>query len=115
MEIDLNEALSAQARLKKKLAFARYRGKRGIAKGLKLRRASDMKTLQRRAGLAARRVLYNRFLRGRKKASLSAAEKDRLEKQVKTLKTLQTSLAQKMLPQVRKIEQKRISRARARR
>jgi len=106
---EVNEALSTQARLKRRQTFARFRGKRGIAKGLKLRRASDMKTLQRRAKLAARRALYGRFLRGRNKASLSAAEKDRLEKQVGTLKTLQTSLAQKMLPKIRGIEQKRLA------
>lgn len=110
-EDNLDEALSAQARLKKRLTFQRYRGKRGIAKGLKLRRTSDMKTLQRRANLAARRALYSRFLKGRNKASLSPAEKDRLESQVKRLgqSGLQRSLAQKMLPQIRKIEQKRIA------
>ncbi|WP_286931168.1 DUF5824 family protein [Marinobacter sp.] len=110
-EDNLDEALSAQARLKKRLTFQRYRGKRGIAKGLKLRRTSDMKTLQRRANLAARRALYSRFLKGRNKASLSPAEKDRLENQVKRLGQtgLQRSLAQKMLPQIRKIEQKRIA------
>ena len=107
----INEALSAQQRLRKKQTFARYRGKRGIARNLKLKRSSDMNTLKRRANLAARRFLYKRFLRGRNKANLSPAEKDRLEKQVTNLgKTgLQKSLAQKMLPQVRKIEQKRIA------
>ena len=105
----VSEALSAQARIKKRQTFARFRGKRGIAKGLKLRRASDMNTLKRRARLAARRALYSRFLRGRNKAKLSPAEKDRLEKQVGTLKTLQTSLAQKMLPKIRGIEQKRLA------
>ena len=111
----ISEALSAQQRLKKKQTFARYRGKRGIARGLKLKRTSDMSTLKRRANLAARRALYKRFLRGRNKASLSPAEKDRLEKQVTNLgKTgLQKSLAQKMLPMVRKIEQKRIASYRA--
>ena len=114
-EDNLDEALSAQARLKKRLTFQRYRGKRGIAKGLKLRRTSDMKTLQRRANLAARRALYSRFLKGRNKAALSPAEKDRLEAQVERLgqSGLQRSLAQKMLPQIRKIEQKRIASYRA--
>ena len=43
------------------------------------------------------------------------AEKDRLEAQVKRLgqSGLQRSLAQKMLPQIRKIEQKRIASYRA--
>ena len=107
----IGEALSAQARLRKRQTFARFRGKRGIARNLKLKRTSDMGTLKRRANLAARRALYKRFLRGRNKANLSPAEKDRLEKQVTNIgKTgLQKSLAQKMLPVIRKIEQKRIS------
>jgi len=107
----IGEALSAQARLRKRQTFARFRGKRGIARNLKLKRSSDMGTLKRRANLAARRALYKRFLRGRNKASLSPAEKDRLEKQVTNIgkSGLQKSLAQKMLPQVRKIEQQRIA------
>jgi hypothetical protein len=108
-ETFVTESLTAQQRIKKRQTFARFRGKRGIARGLKLRRASDMNTLKRRARLAARRALYKRFLRGRNKAKLSPAEKDRLEKQVGTLKTLQTSLAQKMLPKIRGIEQKRLA------
>jgi hypothetical protein len=97
--------------LKKRQTFARYRGKRGIARNLKLKRSSDMGTLKRRANLAARRELYKRFLRGRNKASLSPAEKDRLEKQVTNIgkSGLQRSLAQKMLPKIRKIEQQRIA------
>jgi hypothetical protein len=107
----ISEALTAQQRLKKRQTFARYRGKRGIARNLKLKRSSDMGTLKRRANLAARRELYKRFLRGRNKASLSPAEKDRLEKQVTNIgkSGLQRSLAQKMLPKIRKIEQQRIA------
>lgn len=112
-EDELSEALSAQMRLKKRQAFARFRGRRGIARGIKLRRASDMTTLQRRAKLAARRAIYKRFLRGRNKADLSAAEKDRIEKQVASLKSIQSSLQQKMMPKIRSLEQKRLVSLRA--
>jgi hypothetical protein len=105
----LDEALSVQARLKKRQAFARMRGKRNVARGMKLRRASTTTVLKKRATIAARRAVYKRFLRGRDKATLSAAEKDRIERQVKNMKYLQQTLATKMLPRMRAIEQKRLS------
>jgi len=111
---DLSEALTAQARLKKRQTFARFRGRRGIAKTMKLRRASDMNTLQRRAKLAARRAIYKRFLKGRDKSQLSASEKDRIEQQVARLKVIQTTLAQRMVPKIRSIEQKRLASYRTR-
>lgn len=113
-EDELQESLSAQARIKKRQTFARFRGRRGIAKGIKLRRASDMATLQRRAKIAARRAIYQRFLKGRNKAQLSASEKDRIEQQVGRLKVIQTTLAQRMIPKIRSIEQKRLASYRTR-
>ncbi|NBW53678.1 MAG: hypothetical protein EBR39_07155, partial [Betaproteobacteria bacterium] len=105
----LDEKLSAQARLKKRQAFARFRGKRNVARGMKLRRASSMNVLKKRAVLAARRAVYKRFLRGRDKATLSAAEKDRIEQQVGRMKFIQAAIATKMLPKMRAIEQKRLA------
>ena len=112
---NVTESLSMQARIKKRQTFARFRGKRGVARGMKLRRASDISTLQRRAKMAARRALYQRFLKGRSKSQLSAAEKDRIEDQVARLKVIQTTLAQKMMPKIRSIEQKRLSTYRTKR
>lgn len=105
----LTEKLSVQSRLRKKQSFSRTRGKRGAALKLKLRRASPISTLKKRAVLAARRALYKRFLKGRGKETLSAAEKDRVESQVASLKYLQSVLANKMLPKMRDIEQKRLA------
>lgn len=109
----LDERLSAQARLKKRQAFARSRGKRNVARGIKLRRASSMEVLKKRAKIAARRAIYNRLLRGRDKSTLSAAEKDRVEQQVARMKYLQQVVAQKMVPKMREIEQKRLTNLRA--
>lgn len=105
----LNEKLSVQARLKKRQAFARMRGKRNVARNLKLRRPSNINVLKKRATLAARRAVYKRFLRGRDKATLSATEKDRIEQQVARMKFIQTSLATRMLSKMRDIEQKRLA------
>jgi len=105
----LDEKISAQARLKKRQSFARGRSKRTTAKGIKLRRASTPEILQKRAQLAARRAIYQRFLRGRDKSSLSASEKDRIEQQVKGMKNIQASIATRMVPKMRSIEQKRLA------
>ena len=78
----LDEALSAQARLKKRQAFARNRSRRNIAKGLKLRRSSSPEVLKKRAVAAAKRAMYKRLLRGRDRSTLSASEKNRIEMQV---------------------------------
>ena len=105
----LDEKISAQARLKKRQSFARGKGKRTTAKSIKLRRASTPETLQKRAQLAARRAIYQRFLRGRDKSALSASEKDRIEQQVRGMKNIQSSIATRMVPKMRSIEQKRLA------
>jgi hypothetical protein len=105
----LDEKISAQSRLKRRQGFARGRTKRNTSKGIKLRRASTPAILQKRAQLAARRAIYQRLLRGRDKSSLSASEKDRVEQQVKNMKNIQVSIATRMVPKMRSIEQKRLA------
>jgi len=105
----LEEKLSVQARLKKRQAFMRFKGKRNVARGMKLRRASSMNVLKKRAVVAARRAVYQRFLKGRDKSTLSATEKDRIEQQVGRMKFMQAAIATKMLPKMRSIEQKRLA------
>ena len=106
---NLQEKLSVQSRLRKRQAFSRFRGKRNSAKGIKIKRASSMEVLKKRAVGAARRSLYKRILRNRDKSSLSASEKDRVEQQVGRLKFMQTALATRLLPKMRSIEQKRLA------
>ena len=108
-EDDLDEALSAQSRLKKRQAFMRGKSKRNMARGLKLRRASSPETLKKRAISAARRAVYKRILRGRNKSNLSAAEKSRIEQQVSQMKNMQSAIVTKMMPKIRSIEQARLA------
>jgi len=105
----LDEKISAQSRLKRRQGFSRGKTKRNTSKGIKLRRASTPAILQKRAQLAARRAIYQRLLRGRDKSSLSASEKDRVEQQVKSMKNIQVSIATRMVPKMRSIEQKRLA------
>jgi len=106
---DLNEALTAQGRLKKKQAFARSKGKRLTSKNLKLRRASDPNTLQRRARVAARNAIYRKLLKGRDRSTLTASEKSRIEAQVARMKNVMSTIQQKFVPKIRSIEQKRLA------
>lgn len=108
-EEELEEALSAQGRLKKRQAFARTKGRRLTARNLKLRRASDPATLQKRARIAARNALYRRLLKGRDKSSLTASEKSRIETQVARMKNVMSTIQQKFVPRIRSIEQKRLA------
>ena len=105
----LDEKISPMSRIQRRMRFARTSNKRDVAKMMKLRRASDVKTLQTRAHKAARRALMNRFLRGRNKAQLSAQEKDQIEAQVNRMAALQANLAVKMLPRIRDLEKKRLA------
>ena len=106
---ELDEALSAQARMKKRQAFQRSKGKRNLSRGLKLRRASDPSTLQKRARLAARRSIMKKLLKGRSKGQLSTSEKDRIEKQLASMKNVMSTIQQRFVPKIRSIEQKRLA------
>lgn len=108
-EVLFEAGLSAQARLKKRQAFARMKSKRNLAKRIKLKRASTTEVLKKRAVIAARNSLYRKLLRGRNKSTLSAAEKDRIEQQVKRLKSIQSSLVPRLLPKMRSIERRRLA------
>ena len=105
----LDEKLSASSRIRKKMSMIRRKAKTTMARNIKLRRSAPNTVLQKRARVAARRALYKRFLRGRNKASLSASEKDQIEARVSRMKNIQANLAMKMMPKIRKLEQKRLA------
>ena len=108
-EVDLEEGLSATARIKKRMQFKSRKARTTIARNIKMRRSADMGTLQKRAKVAARRALYKKFLRGRNKSQLSASEKTQIEARISRMKNIQRNLAQKMLPKIRQIQQKRLA------
>ena len=54
---------------------------------------------------AKKEITKNEFVRLR----IDTVEKDRLEKQVKTMMATQTTLTTKFLPKVRELERKRLS------
>jgi hypothetical protein len=109
-EKNIDEGLSPAARLKRQRDFRRTGVKRNIYRNMRLQRVSSPERLKQRSILAARRLLSKKFLMGRDKAALSPQEKDILEQRLKRLQQLgvQTMLAQRLMPKIRKIEQKRL-------
>jgi len=106
----VDEGLTPAARLKKQRDFRRTGVKRNILRGMRLQRVSSPDRLKQRSILAARRLLSKRFLAGRDKSALSPQEKDILEQRLKRLQQLgvQTMLAQRLMPKIRRIEQTRL-------
>ena len=105
----MEEALSASSRLRKAQRFKSRKTAVGQARKMKLKRASSLEGLKRRANAAAHRVLQKRILRSRNKKQLSAQQKDALEKQVRSMMASQGNLAQKLLPKIRALERSRLS------
>ena len=106
---DLQEKISQQSRIKKRLAFMRSKPKRTTAKKIKLKRASPPDVIKRRAKVAARNAIMKKMLRGRKRSQLSAGEKDRIEARVGKILKTRSNLALKMIPKIRQIEKDRLS------
>ena len=106
---DLEEGLSATARMKKAQKFKSRKTAVGQARRLKLRRAASTDVINTRSKTAARRAIIKKLLKGRDKHQLSAAEKDRIEKQASNILSGQKGLVARMVPKVRSLERSRLS------
>ncbi len=105
----IEEKISASQRIKKSQSMKRRKSQLSIARNLKLKRTSSIDVLKKRAVNAARRAVYKKLLMGRNKTQLSASEKDQLEKRMKNFKYMQNTIAIKMLPKLKAIEQSRLA------
>lgn len=105
----LDEKMSATSRLKKSQRMRSRKTAIGQARKMKLKRASSLNVLHKRASAAARRLLQKRILRGQGKQNLSAQQKDRVEQQVKNMMAIQGNLAMKLLPKIRSLERSRLA------
>ena len=111
---DMQEAITPAGRLKKKFAAMRTKTRRNMARNLALKRVSTPDRIKSRSIRAARRMVYKRLLRNRDISTVSAAEKTRLEAQVKRMAPMVARLSVRIMPKVRKLEQSRIIHARSR-
>lgn len=112
-EEELEEGISPQGRLKKKFAAMRSKTRRNMARNLALKRVSTPARVKSRSIRAARRMVYKRLLRNRDISTVSAAEKTRLEAQIKRMAPMVARLSVRIMPKVRKMEQSRIKNSRS--
>ena len=103
---ELTEALSRMARLKLKIAMRRNKAKIAQKRKIALRRHSTTEVLKKRAHKLAIKMLKQKFAH-KAIADMSMADKERVEKTLKSKKLLLARLTMKMIPVVKKIEQNR--------
>ena len=104
----LEESLNAQQRMQRRLIFARSKQRRRIAMKIALHRVSGPGKLKKRSQAMAKRLLTKKLLSGRSKSQLSPQEKARLEVRLSSAAPLIARIAQKVLPQIRNLEQSRL-------
>ena len=103
---EITEALSRMARLKLKVAMLRNKAKIAMKRKIALLRHSTMDVLKKRAHKLALKFLKQKIAH-KPVADMSMADKERVEKTLKSKKSLLARLTMKMIPVVKKIEQNR--------
>tara|TARA_R110000868_G_scaffold59874_3_gene183571 strand:+ start:2162 stop:2680 length:519 start_codon:yes stop_codon:yes gene_type:complete len=108
-EVEVDEALSVQARLKRGRSARRNRGKLALGRRRAARRFATMEVLQRRARKAARKIFYNRIIKNIPRDKLSPQRKQEIEKRLETpaFQNRIARLGKKMIKDVRKKEMER--------
>ena len=105
---DLHEAVNRATRLKMKNRMRRLKGVIARKRKLALKKHATLDVLKKRARKLAIRMLKKRYAK-KAVADMSFAERERVEKILKTKKSLIDRLTIKMIPVVRKIEQERFA------
>ncbi len=104
----LNEVLSRLERIKAKTRFARTKSKRMAKAKVALKRSSPQSVINTRARRLAIKAIKKRIAK-KPLASLSVAEKERLEQRIAKMKPVLNRIAMKLAPRVRQIEKARLS------
>lgn len=104
----LDEHLSREERIKKKITFMRDSAKRLTAKKMALKRLSSAPKIRQKARRQAIDMLKERLAK-KPIDQLTTAEKERLEDVINKRKELVNRLANKIAPKIRKLEQKRLA------
>jgi hypothetical protein len=111
---EMSEAITPAGRLKKKFNAMRTKSRRMMARNIAIKRVSTPEKIKSRSVRTARRMVYKRLLRNRDISTVSAAEKTRIEAQIKRMAPMVARLSVRVMPQVRKLEQSRIKNSRTR-
>ena len=104
----IEEGLSAAERMKRSNRMRARKTSIVTARNLKLKRTASIDVLKRRAKVAARKILMKKYLKGRTKKQLSAAERSALEARVKAALAVMKNYPERLMPKIREIEKKRL-------
>lgn len=112
----VEKGLTPMGRIQKRFSAIRSRQKRKLYKNIAMNRSASPERIQKRAKLAARRMMYKKILRGRPNTSLSPAEKSGIETMMKRVpfQAFITRQTIRLRPNLRKIEMKRMANRRTR-
>jgi hypothetical protein len=99
---ELNEALTLQQRMKRKIIMRRLAPRLARARKIAMRKRGGTDVIKRRATSLARRTMAKKLLGGRNKGDVSPSERARVEKILAKRKTAVGRLATKLMPIVRK-------------
>jgi len=102
------EGISATERMKRSNRMRARKTTISTARGLKLKRAASVEVLKRRAKVTARRILMKKYLKGRSKQQLSAAERSALETRISAALAAMKNYPERLLPKIRELEKKRL-------
>ena len=105
---ELAETLSRMARLKLKIAMLRNKAKLAMKRKIALLRHSTLDVLKKRAHKLALKMLKQKIAH-KPVADMSMADKERVEKTLKTKKSLLARLTMKLIPTVREKEKERLN------
>jgi hypothetical protein len=103
------EELTPQQRLKRRQIMKRLKSRIKIGRIKASRRRASFTVLKARANRAARALIAKRLLGGKNKSEVSFSARARVEKALASRKNLISSMASKLLPQIRAREAKRFS------
>jgi hypothetical protein len=107
VEHKIDEHITRLARIHKKISFERSEAKRERARAIAVKRLSSNEKLKRKASRAAIELIKEKIAH-KKLDQMGIEEKERLEDMVAKRTDLVSRLAQKLLPKIRQIEQKRV-------
>ena len=105
----LDEVLSVSQRRKASQRMKRMSKRIQVAKKRALKRAPSQDVLKKRAQKQAKSQMIKKWSRGMDKSEMSPARKAEMEKKLKKMKPRLDRMAQKMVPQLRKLDRERRS------
>jgi hypothetical protein len=114
VEVNTDEALTVQQRIKRSQSMKRNAKKIQRKKKMKEKRTRSTDELKTKAQKAARMLIFKKFSKGKNPASMGAGEKSAIEKKVDKKGALIKKIAKKMLPKLKAAEKERVKAARSR-